>query len=165
MFSRIFNEMKEPFYDKTLVSNPPTARGSKKMGEIQQYFGDILPNVVYTNDKKLNINTLTKTTSTRLKDTLPLFNKRHTNNENARNNTAELAAAQAACESLGGGSQLDHLTSLAHNEDKKSRLRCGWVYDNADPLNGRGAFGTVEGPFQTTATGTWMWNLDQAKQK
>ena len=161
----MFNEMKEPFYDKTKVSDPPKAHGSQKMGEIQQYFGDILPNLVYTNDKKLNINTITRTTSTRLQDTLPLFNKRHTNNENARDNTAQLAAAQAACESLGGGSQLEHITSLAKHEDKKSRLRCGWVYDTNNPQNGRGAYGTVEGPFQTTATGKWMWNLDEAKQK
>ena len=165
MFNRMFSEMKEPFYDKTKMSTLPPANGSSGMSQIQQYFGDVLPNLIYTNDKKLDINKLTNTTNARLISNDRLFNTRQANNTLTKDHASDLAAAQSRCESIGTGTQLQHLMSLAKNEDKKSRLRCGWVYDTNNPLNGRAAYGTKEGPFQTTATGTWMWNLDQAQQK
>jgi hypothetical protein len=77
-----------------------------------------------------------------------------------------ISARQDACEALGGSKdQFEHLSNLAANVDPKSRLRCGWVYNNSNPSSGRGAYGTIDGPFNTSATGTWMWNLQDAKKK
>jgi hypothetical protein len=75
------------------------------------------------------------------------------------------AAKQAHCESVGNGDQFDHLKSLASTEDTASRVRCGWVYNNSNPDNGRGAFGLSEGPFKTNTPGQWMWNLKKAQEK
>jgi len=72
---------------------------------------------------------------------------------------------QAACEGTGNGDQFDHLSDLAANQSSSSNMRCGWVYNEANPANGRGAYGTMDGPFQTTANGNWMWNLEAAKKK
>ncbi len=74
-------------------------------------------------------------------------------------------AKQAHCESVGNGDQFDHLSSLASTEDTASRLRCGWVYNNSNPDNGRGAYGMTEGPFKTHTPGQWMWNLKKAQEK
>jgi len=77
-----------------------------------------------------------------------------------------MSARQAECESLGGAKdQFQHLSNLAANVDPKSRLRCGWVYNTANPSSGRAAYGTIDGPFDTSAKGTWMWNLQDAKKK
>lgn len=77
-----------------------------------------------------------------------------------------MVARQSACESLGGAKdQFQHLSNLAANVDPKSRQRCGWVYNAANPSSGRAAYGTIDGPFNTTAKGTWMWNLQDAKKK
>jgi hypothetical protein len=78
-----------------------------------------------------------------------------------------LAGRQAACESLGNASsQFGHLSDLAANVDPKSRMRCGWIYNSANPNQGRGAYGTIDGPVvDSSATGTWMWDLAAAKKK
>lgn len=84
---------------------------------------------------------------------------------NPEKSNAAFAAKQAHCESVGSSDQFDHLSSLASSEDTSSRLRCGWVYNNGNPDNGRGAYGLSEGPLKTNTPGQWMWNLNKAKEK
>jgi len=75
------------------------------------------------------------------------------------------AKNQAKCEAVGNGDQYDHLSSLASTQDTQARMRCGWVYNTSNPDSGRGAYGGPDGPIRTTATGKWMWDLKEAKEK
>jgi len=78
-----------------------------------------------------------------------------------------LETRNAACMSLGTSpSQFAHLTSLAANVDPASKMRCGWIYNTANPSDGRGAYGTIDGPaIKSSVTGTWMWDLAKAKEQ
>jgi hypothetical protein len=76
-----------------------------------------------------------------------------------------LARNQAKCEAVGNGDQYDHLSSLASKEDTQARMRCGWVYNTANPDSSRGAYGGPDGPVRTTASGLWMWDLKAAKER
>ena len=74
----------------------------------------------------------------------------------------------AAC-SLSGTDQFENLTTLAGSYDPTSRVRCGWIYNTADPTRGRGSLGIQRGPYVPStgpvAEGIWMWDLQAAKKK
>jgi hypothetical protein len=148
MFAGIFNMLKEPFTSNSASVNTST---------LTTYFGTTLPNVIYSNDPKLNIGNLTKTNDVNLNLKNAYIQPVLSGNS--------LATSQSLCESVGTGDQFDHLTNLANTQDQNTRLRCGWMYNNQNPANGRGAYGVREGPFNTAASGTWMWDLNAAKQK
>ena len=107
--------------------------------QTRTYFSKSLPLGLVNNDKQMNYSPLFDTYNV----------KGRINNVIAKNEwtiqpgetAAAFAAKQAKCESVGNGDQFDHLKSLASTEDTASRLRCGWVYNNSNPDNGRGANG------------------------
>ncbi len=136
---------------------------SLKIDKSVTYFSKSLPLGLVNNDKQMNYSPLFDTYNVkgRINSVIAknewsvkpgssdeLFNKR-----------------QGHCESVGSGDQFDHLSSLAATEDTASRLRCGWVYNNLNPDNGRGAYGISDGPLKTSTQGQWMWNLKKAKEK
>jgi len=147
------SENKEGFIDSV----------KKRASDIQTFFGVTLPNMVYTNDKDIDLEKLTETVNIRKGATDSVLKNKWKKGVGGLGDP--FAAKQAACESAGNGDQFEHLSSLASSEDTQSRLRCGWVYNNTNPNSGRGAYGNSEGPFKTDAKGTWMWNLNAAKEK
>lgn len=133
------------------------------LDQTQTFFSKSLPKGIANNDKNMNYKALTDTHNVRGKITPTVLKKEWNINPEASNKA--FAAKQAQCESVGNGDQFDHLTSLASTEDTSSRLRCGWVYNNSNPDNGRGAYGMSEGPFKTNTAGQWTWNLKKAQEK
>lgn len=131
--------------------------------ETRTYFSKSLPLGLVNNDKQMNYSPLfdTYNISGRINNVIAK------NEWSVKPGSSESAflAKQAQCESVGSGDQFDHLSSLASTEDTASRLRCGWVYNNSNPDNGRGAYGIADGPFRTKTQGQWMWNLKTAKEK
>ena len=127
------------------------------------FFSKSMPMGLVNNDKKINYNALMDTHMVKGR-IMPTVAKNEWSINPEESNKA-FAAKQAQCESVGNGDQFDHLTSLSKTEDTSSRLRCGWVYNNSNPDNGRGAYGIREGPLKTDTPGQWMWNLNVAKEK
>lgn len=135
------------------------AAGQKR---IQDLYGMNKEDVLYTQDAKLPLEMITTTLNQRQTRQQPIIkNKQNRNSVQS----ALLASRQAACVASGSGDQFDHLTNLAANFDPKSKLRCGWIYNNDNPYNGAGAVGIAEGPYAPTVKGTWMWDVNQAKEK
>ena len=155
---------------------------------IQSVFSKTMPNMIPTTDMKMPLDKLTQTINTRpSKAPSMLYNYRLANISiknppTATSATVSAAASaagasaagvsqksfaqrQAACENTSNGDQFDHLVNLSGSQDPNSNMRCGWVYNNKTPSAGRGAYGTQDGAFNTSATGTWMWDLNAAKQK
>jgi hypothetical protein len=165
MFSRLFQQMTEPFLSADQLNSPPTGSqnpntiGTKK---IQQYFSQSLPNAIYSQDPNVPLAAMTATADQRLTKTEPILKDPWVL---AGLSGDLLSRRQAECEGVGAGDQFDHLNSLANGYDKRSRARCGWIYNNAKPSDGRGAFGTTDGAFNSTTQGTWMWNLEAARMK
>ena len=164
----------------------------KRASEIQSFFGVTLPNMIYNNDRDVDLEKLTETVNIRKGKPESVLQNRWKKGVGGFGSAASVAAAggiapaaggvapaagsvrgvedpfsarQAACESVGSGDQFEHLSSLASSENTQSRLRCGWVYNNTNPNSGRGAYGNSEGPLKTDAKGVWMWDLNAAKEK
>jgi hypothetical protein len=152
--------MFEGFFDLAGFPKDSTSIGT---WDIKKYFGVTLPNMIYNNDKKMDLIKITQTANVRTGSADAVL--KNDWKKGVGNIGETLAAKQAACESVGNGDQFDHLSSLSATEDKNARIRCGWTYNNSKPHNGRGAFGNSEGPFKPNAQGVWMWNLDAAKEK
>ena len=150
----------EGFFNLAGFPNDSTSKGT---WDIKKYFGVTLPNIIYNNDKSMDLVKITQTANLRTGSEEAVLKNDWKKGLGSIGDT--LAAKQAACASVGSGDQFDHLSSLSATEDKNARIRCGWTYNNSKPQNGRGAFGNSEGPFKPNAQGTWMWNLDAAKQK
>jgi hypothetical protein len=150
--------LKEGFFNLANYPGDPISAGTRN---IKTFFSETLPNMIYSNDRTLDLQKITGTMNVRNKNKESVLNNAWIN----KNESNGLSLKQAYCESVGNGDQFDHLSSLASSEDTQSRLRCGWVYNNTNPENGRGAYGNSEGPFISNATGTWTWNLDKAKEK
>ena len=159
MFARAFGQAnKEGF-----VQGYPNDKGSIGTRDIQQYFSQTLPNVIFSQDKNLTLETIT-TTHNRINPGAPFSIK------NPRIKTAisddYATKRQQECQATGNGDQFDHLVSLAASQDGSSKARCGWIYNSQNPASGRGAYGSIRGPILDTQTkGTWMWNLQEAKEK
>lgn len=152
--------MLEGFFDLAGFPKDSTSKGT---WDIKKYFGVTLPNMIYNNDKDMDLIKLTSTANVRTQESDAVLKNDWKKGLGSIGDT--LAARQAACESVGSGDQFDHLSSLSATQDKNARIRCGWTYNNSNPSAGRGGFGNSEGPFKPNAQGTWMWNLDAAKQK
>jgi len=152
--------MLEGFFDLVGYPNDSTSKGT---WDIKKYFAVTLPNMIYSNDKDVDLAKLTETANVRIQKSESVLKNDWKKGLGSIGDT--MAAKQAACESVGNGDQFEHLSSLASTEDKNSRLRCGWTYNNSNPSAGRGGFGNSEGPFKPNAQGIWMWNLDAAKEK
>ena len=169
----MFKSLLEPF-----TVSPADASSQE---ELRYYYGDKKPNAIFSGADR-NIPLAKPTTTymgTLLDETVANYagqkgaNRRESPLEDKwlmPNNALTkdlLSARQAACESLGTASdQFAHLSDMAANVDPKSRIRCGWIYNTTDPFQGRGAYGTIDGPVgDTSAQGTWMWDLQAAKKK
>jgi len=167
MFSRVFEQMKEPFLNAGQLTNAKipsdsTIPGTSGTYQIKNRFANTLPNAIYNKDKSMSLSGMTTSPDARLTKSSSILNDEWI--EDGRSGDL-LSSRVASCVGTGQGDQFEHLTSLAGTFDKRSRARCGWVYNNSDYKQGRGAFGTTDGAFQTSTTGTWMWNLEEAKQK
>jgi len=152
---------KEGFFNAANFQNVPASAG---LPVLQQKFRDTLPNVIYNNDSNLNLAALTSTVVPSISQTIsPLKNE--WKQPTTATAGAQFNALQSQCENAGNGDQFAHLSSLASTVDTSSRLRCGWVYNKEYYSRGRGALGVMSGPLNTSASGTWMWDLKQAKEK
>ena len=158
MFTRFFNGTQESFKGATLESDQNTI-GTKA---IQTYYGETLPNAIYGHDSGMPLAEMTATLDLTQTNTQSILNNSWAATGGL--STDILSSRQAACQGTGGDT-FDHLVSLAANYNPKSQLRCGWVYNNANPSSGAGAYGSVDGPYETSAVGNWMWDLNAAKQK
>jgi len=156
----MFASLRESFYD---LANYPKDSTSTGTNDIKRYFSVTLPNIIYNNDKTIDFNPLTNVTNMRTGKSDVVLENAWKKGEGAVKD--DLAAKQAACESVGNGDQFDHLTDLASSVDTSSRARCGWIYNSRNYENGRGAFGLQSGPIQSTVKGQWNWNLQAAKEK
>ena len=146
---------KEGFFNASGFTNVPA---------IQQKFKDTLPNAIFNNDPSLDLAALSATVVPSISATVsPLKNE--WKQPTTPTTTAQFNTMQAECENVGNGDPFAHLSSLASSVDTSSRLRCGWVYDKENYSRGRGALGIMSGPLKTSASGTWFWDLNQAKQK
>lgn len=153
-----FEKIKEGFASPAFPNDPASVANAN----IQTYFSNTLPNVIFAQDKSLDVQKMTLTKNTRPSGTdFFIQNPRTRTGISGTYN----ATRQSQCEATGNGDQFDHLVSLAASQDGRSETRCGWMYDNTNPANGRGAYGTMNGPLNSSAKGTWMWNLQEAKQK
>jgi hypothetical protein len=140
----------------------PTAVNAK---DIQNYFGKTLPNLIYSAGHKVDLENLTESANIRTNGSDSSLKNVFMKGNEIKGTQSTVEAKNAECESLGNGDSFDHLSSLISSQDTQARMRCGWMYDNSDPMNSRGAYGIPDGPLKTTAPGTWMWNLSAAKQK
>jgi hypothetical protein len=184
MLSGLFKTMFEPF----TVSQADSVSHER----LRYYYGDKRPNAILSGtDSNLNMTSNTTTYMGRLISELTgtgtgsytggpanyggqvgsdrrsnVADDRNVLTNNALTNDL-LSRRNAACMSLGNSpSQFAHLTSLAANVDPASKMRCGWIYNTANPQQGRGAYGTIDGPaVESSVTGTWMWDLNAAKQR
>ena len=180
MFSGLFKTMFEPF--------TVSADDSVSQEELRYYYGDQRPNAILTGaDSNLN---MTSNTTTYMGDLISeLSGSSYTGPANSagqvgsdrRSNALDnrhvlpnnalsrdlITSRNNACKNLGSsGSVFGHLTDLAANMDPKSPMRCGWIYNSANPNNGQAAYGTIDGPVvDSTATGTWEWDLNAAKKR
>ena len=179
MFGSMFKSLMEPF-----VVSATDAAGHESL---RYYYGEKVPNAIYSGPdrdiplEKLGTTYLGNLTDGDVMSFMPGSDKPKIISEPLNRKTSPIkdehllptnslsmdliSERQAACEGRGGISAIDQLTLLASNVDANARLRCGWMYDSQNPVSGRGAYGTIDGPFSTTAKGTWMWNLPDAKKK
>jgi len=150
---------REGFFNSAGFSNDPISAGTAAN---QVKFKDTLPNVVYNNDKTLDLAQLGSSFDPVLsRQFSPLKNEW----KQTTVTTPQVIQMQAACENARNGDQFAHLSSMASSVDTSSRLRCGWLYNTGDYTKGRGALGTINGPIEKNVSGTWMWDLNAAKKK
>jgi hypothetical protein len=177
MFSQFFKSLLEPF----TVTSPDMAAQE----DLRYYYGEKRPNAIYSGaDANIPLQGPTTTYLGNLIDQLTgpknMANQRGIDRRASPledgylmpNNalTKDLIAARnTACQNRGSAtSTLEFLNNLATNVNASSTLRCGWIYDNANPLQGQAYYGTMDGPvveLPAGTTGTWMWDLNAAKKK
>jgi len=168
MFAGIYKTLVEPFIN--FGEEPHIAHEN-----LRYYYGDKRPNSIMVKSEDQNID-LDNTTVTYLGSAYDTTGNnllsRRSSALNKKNllSTASLsndlmAERQRQCESTNNVDSFSHLTSLAANVNARSKFRCGWVYNETTPSSGRGAYGSVDGPLNSSAKGTWMWDLNAAKKK
>ena len=156
MFARVLEEMKEPFAGSGQSS---ATKGTKK---IQNYFSQVLPNIVYNNDPALDLVRLTEVSNTRISSNQDTLRQKWLQTDN---NKELLMKKEADCKDNKGLDPFDRLTQLNSTEDQTSRLRCGWIYNKTNPNLGGGALGLEEGPISSKAPGVWNWDLKLATEQ
>jgi len=140
----------------------------KAQNALSTHYADRMPDAVLTgSDRNIPLTAGTQTTMGRVnyttqpalfnEDTLPSYSL----------TDASMKQKQAECASNGGYDSFTRLSNLAENTDmSRTDARCGWMYNTKDPYQGQGAYGDSKvGPYSTTASGTWMWDLNDAKKK
>jgi hypothetical protein len=182
MFAGLFKTMFEPF----TVSQAEM----DKQEEFRYYYGEKLPNAILTGkDRNIPLTVPTTTYMGVLIDELagigsnngPPTNAAGQVGINRSSNVLDdrhvlpnnfltkdlLSGRQAACANYGSsGTKFGQLSDMAANINPTSRVRCGWIYNNADPNSGGGVYGNIDGPMvETSTSGTWMWDLNAAKKR
>jgi hypothetical protein len=159
MFANFFSKLLEPFTDSKANLNElvditygpgQTPDSTMKTGKLVGLDGVINDPTATLLDVKGN--TVTSQLDNRWKFPIDL------------NATELINERQAACEGASGDA-FSQLSKLEANSEGRQRFRCGWVYNDKNPDSGRGAYGSSSGPIKSRATGTWMWNLSDAKKK
>ena len=148
------------FYDLANYPNDPASIGTR---DIKKNYSVTLPNIIYNNDSDMNLVNLTKTSNLRASNSQSVLNNDWKKDATVSNSA--FARENAACENVGSGDQFTHLSNLASSVDTNSRLRCGWIYNNSNPTASRGALGIPAGPLKKSVPGTWIWDLNDAKNK
>ena len=170
MFASIYKSLVEPFTTFTTTANEP----HKSQETLRYYYGDKRPNAILgrSSDEGTDFAAATttymgsafdETGNTRLSKRQPALENKWLLTSNSMSGDL-ISQRQAACEGSGGDT-FTHLSNLAANVNPKTKFRCGWIYNESMPSSGRGAYGTMDGPVKTTAQGTWMWDLNDAKKK
>jgi hypothetical protein len=149
MFARVLDEMKEPFTGSTMKS-------------IQDYYSKTLPNIIFSNDPKLDVVRLTEVSNTRISSNQDILRKKWLQSDN---NKELLKQKEAECKDNKGLDPFDRLTQLNASEDATTRIRCGWIYNKTNPALGGGALGLKEGPVSSKAPGVWNWDLKLATEQ
>jgi hypothetical protein len=156
MFARVLDQMKEPF------TGSPSVSDKLGMKSIQNYFSNTLPNVIYNNDPKLNVVSITEVSNTRIKSNQDILRQKWVQTDN---NKKLLEQKEEDCKNNKGLDPFDRLTQLNSTEDQSSRIRCGWIYNKTNPALGGGALGLKEGPISSKAPGAWNWDLKLATEQ
>ena len=180
MFSQFFKSLLEPF---TVTSSDMAAQEN-----LRYYYGEKRPNAIYSGeDANIPLQGPTTTYLGNLIDQLTgpknMANQRGMDRRasplqdgylmtfNSENNPLSrdlITTRNTACQNRGSASTLEYLNNLATNVNPSSTFRCGWLYNNTNPLQGQAYYGTVDGPVvdpPAGTTGTWMWDLNAAKKK
>ncbi len=156
MFARVLDEMKEPF------RGSPSASDKQGMRSIQTYYSKTLPNIIYNNDPKIDVVSLTEVSNTRIASNQDTLRQKWLQTDD---NKKLLEQKEADCKNNRGLDPFDRLTQLNDTEDQTSRLRCGWIYNKTNPTLGGGAFGVKDGPISSKAPGVWNWDLKLATEQ
>jgi hypothetical protein len=146
------------------LANFPNDTASTGTADIKKYYSKTLPNIIYNNDPNMNLANLTNTSNPRTTTSSSVLDNDWKKNIDFESNNL-MSAKIAECQGSGVGDKFAQLSSLASSVDTTSRLRCGWLYNNANYTQGRGALGISSGPIDSTLSGTWMWDLNAAKKK
>ena len=146
------------------LANFPNDSASTGTADIKKYYSKTLPNIIYNNDPSMNLANLTKTSNPRTSTASSVLDNDWKKNIDFASNNA-MSAKIAECQGSGVGDKFAQLSSLASSVDTTSRLRCGWLYNNSNYTQGRGALGINSGPIEPNLSGTWMWDLNAAKKK
>jgi len=154
MFARVLDQMKEPF-----MGSSPDTTGTRS---IQNYFTNTLPNIIYNNDPKLDVVSLTEVSNTRIASNQDTLRQKWLQTDN---NKKLLQQKEADCKNNRGLDPLERLTELSATEDPSSRIRCGWIYNKTNSTLGGGALGLKEGPISSKAPGAWNWDLGLATEQ
>ena len=133
--------------------------------KLAKFFSETQPYGIFTGkDDNLNIPVLTGTV-------MPGNNTVTVTPYNAAPNTININTGdlferkEKECIDANGGTSFQKLSYLNNTQSATERFRCGWIYDNSNPEQGIGAFGSRDGPSVSTKRGEWYWNLADAKQK
>jgi hypothetical protein len=154
MFARVLDQMKEPF-----MGSSPDTKGTR---DIQNYFTNTLPNIIYNNDPKLDVVSLTEVSNTRISSHQDTLRQKWLQTDN---NKKLLEKMEKDCKDNKGLDPFDRLTDLNATEDQSSRIRCGWIYNKTNPALGGGALGLRAGPISSKAPGVWNWDLGLATEQ
>lgn len=168
MFGNLFHSGFSKF-SNFFSSEPFVATQSEidKNREINKFLSETQPRGVFTGtDKTINVGDLTATYDAGNEKggmyVTPLNAPPNTQNAN----TGDLfERKEKECVTANGGSTFNRLSYLTRNQSSRDAYRCGWIYDNADPENGVGAYGSRNGPILSKQQGQWYWNLADAKEK
>ena len=138
-----------------------TTTTTKETQDIRNYFAIAAPNIFANNDSSSDTASFTKTSN-------PYVNSGYDNVLDPRRRADVSGAAnrlRAGNEACAGNGSFNHLSNLAATQTDPTTQSCGWMYNTGNPQNGGGAYGTERGPFMSDKTGSWMWNLNEAKQR
>ena len=101
---------------------------------LAQYYGEKRPNKVLTGrDTNVDLKNLTGTYFGRTNDFVSPLKTAYALPNNAMSGDLFTKSNQACVTAGGGSSAFKRLSYLADNVDQKQKMRCGWVFNNADP--------------------------------